>query len=180
MKKTKMMKRNLFLFHMLVGTIILILAFNTTEVFLGKVLLFIIAVFFATALFNHFRELEDYEQKEIEIEYFKILVGVFISAAITWYVNHHWGLGPIIANGLIGLIASILFPKEAGAYYVASFIGMSSQVVVPSMLIAGIIGIITGFAIIFSKEVYEGVGGKGGTIAVFSTQIVRVIMNLFA
>lgn len=179
MKKTNNMKRNLFLFHMLVGTIILILAFMTTEVLLGKVLLFIIATFFATALFIHFRELEDYKQKEIEIEYFKVLVGVFISAAVTWYVNHRLGWGPIIANGLIGLIASVLFPKEAGAYYVASFIGMSSQAVVPSMMLSGIIGIITGFAIIFSQEIYEGVGGKGGTIAVFSTQIVRMIMNIF-
>ncbi|NLY66428.1 MAG: hypothetical protein GX069_02580 [Tissierellia bacterium] len=109
-----------------------------------------------------------------------LVLGTSFSAAITWYLNHSLGLGPIIANGIVGVLVALLFSsKKAGAFYIASFIGMSSQGIVTSMVMAGIIGLFAGFVIIFSQEIYAGVGGKGGTIAVLSTQIIRLIMSLF-
>lgn len=174
-----MRKINFFLFHMLIGTIILFLAFKTSEFILSKILIFTIVPFFTVALIHHFNELQDLEEKKLEMKSLKILIGAFLASAITWYINHELGFGPIIANGFIGIVASILFPKEAGAYYVASFIGMSSQAIVSSMMMSGIIGVLAGFVIIFSQEIYNGVGGKGGTIAAFSTKVFNIIVSFF-
>lgn len=110
----------------------------------------------------------------------KLLIGAILSAAITWYINNGLGYGPIIANGLIGIIVSILFsPKLAGAYYVASFVGMSGAAVIPSMTYAALGGGLAGIIIILSPEIYGGMGGKGGTTAAFSTQIVRGVLHFF-
>lgn len=46
------------------------------------------------------------------------------------------------------------------------------------MTMAGVIGLVAGIVIIFSKEVYAGVGGKGGTTAALSTQLIRILLGL--
>lgn len=56
---------------------------------------------------------------------------------------------------------------------------MSGIGIVTSMAMAGLIGLFAGFVIIFSQEIYAGVGGKGGTIAALSTQLIRLILSLF-
>lgn len=113
-------------------------------------------------------------------ESIKILIGGFIAAAITWFLNHRMGLGPIIANGIVGVMVSLfLSPKLAGAYYVASFVGMSSMAIIPSMLVAGFAGLLASLVIMFSKDIYGGIGGKGGTIASISTLVTMGFIYLF-
>ncbi|AKL96780.1 hypothetical protein CACET_c33360 [Clostridium aceticum] len=103
-----------------------------------------------------------------------------IGATITWYINHKMGYGPIVANGLVGVLAAILLPAPlAAATYIASFVGMSGFAVLSSPMAAAIGGIINGIVLIFSGEVYAGIGGKGGTTAAMSVQVTRAIMNLF-
>ena len=174
-----MRKINFFLIHILVGTIILFSSFKTNNVTVSRILLFAIIALFSIALFYHFKEIEELERKSCGIDCLKLLVGSFFASAITWYINHRLGLGPIIANGLVGVVASLLFRKNSGAYYVASFIGMSSQAVIPSMIMSGLAGILAGLVIVFSKEIYHGIGGKGGTIAAFSAQISSIIVSFF-
>lgn len=181
-----MKKVNYFFYHILVSISILILAFMNTESFLSRLLILIIMVFLCIALKDHFYEIKDLEKEEyrnnIKLDYegIKLLIGCSLASITTWYINNEMGYGPIIANGIVGVIAALLFPtKQAGAYYIASFIGMSSQVIVASMPMSGIIGLLAGFVIVYSQEVYEGIGGKGGTIAAFSTQLVRIVLNFF-
>lgn len=168
-----------FVIHFLMGGLILLLSFFSENIMIRKMLILVVLFFFASALSKHYSLIKDIPTREFHVNNFKLLFGTFLAAAITWYVNHEMGLGPIIANGLIGLIASLIFPKNAGSYYVSSFIGMSSQAVMPSLFASGIAGIISGLVIIFSKEVYRGIGGKGGTVAAISTQFARMIMSLF-
>ncbi|AOY74854.1 hypothetical protein [Clostridium formicaceticum] len=104
-----------------------------------------------------------------------------IGATITWYINHKMGYGAIVANGLIGVLAAILLPAPlAAATYIASFVGMSGLAVLSSPIAAAIGGIINGIVLVFSTEIYAGVGGKGGTTAAMSVQVTRAIMNFFA
>lgn len=113
-------------------------------------------------------------------EKIKILVGGFFAAAITWFLNHTIGLGPIIANGIVGIVVSILLsPKLAGAFYVSSFVGMSSINIMPTMLVSGFGGMLASFIIVFSTDIYGGIGGKGGTIATISTLLTKGILYLF-
>lgn len=180
------MRKINFFYYIFISNIILILAFINTDLILNRLLIFMIMAFLGIALKDHFYEIKDLVKKgsitreNFNLENIKILIGCPLAAVISWYINHELAYGPMIASGIIGVIAALLFsPKEAGAYYIASFIGMSSQFVVPSMFISGIIGLLAGFIIIFSQEVYAGIGGKGGTIAAFSTQLVRVILSFF-
>src|SRR5699024_9922556 len=120
------------------------------------------------------------KERKINIRHIKTIAGAGLSAGITWYINHNMGYGAIIANGIVGIIVSILFSsKEAGTFYVASFVGMSAKSVIPSIAVASIAGIVAGIIVLTSQEVYAGVGGKGGTMAAFSTQFVRVILSWF-
>lgn len=113
-------------------------------------------------------------------ENIKLLVGTTLAAAITWYINHRIGFGPLIANGIVGLIVAFLFnSKFAVAYYTASFVGMSSISVLPSIILSGLGGLMVGIIGIFSPEIYSGMGGKGGTMAAFSTGLVRIIGQIF-
>lgn len=180
-----MKKENFFLYYILVGISILFLAFINNEFLINRIIILGIIGFFVIALRDHFYEIkssidENNNIRKINYENMFLIIGTMLSAAITWYINHTLGYGPIIANGVVGIFVGLLFSsKMAGAFYIASFIGMSSIGVVNSMTMAGLIGLIAGIIIIFSQEIYAGVGGKGGTIAAFSTQLIRLIMSLF-
>lgn len=79
-----------------------------------------------------------------------ILICAFIGVIFTWFINHQMGYGAIVANGLVGVIAAILLPGYlAGVTYTASFVGMSSVAVIPSLLGAALGGLIVGM-ILFS------------------------------
>lgn len=174
-----MRKINFFILHILIGAIILFMAFITSSQLWSKSIIAIVAVLFFTALIKHFKEVDYLEKKRCGRECMRLLLGSFLAASITWYINHRIGFGPIVANGLVGLIASGLFPKNAAPYYIASFIGMSAVAVIPSMWLAGLGGIVAGLIIVFSNEVYNGIGGKGGTVAAISTQLLSFFAGLF-
>lgn len=104
-----------------------------------------------------------------------------LAAVITWYLNHEMGYGAIVANGLVGVIGAMLLPAQlSGTNFTASFIGMSSTAVIPTMSWASIAGIIVGIVIAYSPEIYAGIGGKGGTTSAFSVQVTKIIMNFLS
>ncbi len=177
-------KENFFLLYILISTSILYLAYRNNESLLNRLIIIGIIAFFGVALINHFREIKGSingnSKVKIDYESLLLIIGTALSAALTWYLNHGLGYGPIIANGIVGVVVGLVFSsKKAGAFYTASFIGMSSQGVVSSMTLAGLIGLVAGFVIVFSQDVYAGVGGKGGTTAALSTQLIRLLMGLF-
>lgn len=109
-----------------------------------------------------------------------ILICSFIGVTLTWYINHKMGYGALIANGLVGVMAAILLPKDlAGITYTSSFVGMSSLAVIPSMAVATLGSMIVAFFLIVTAEIYAGIGGKGGTTAALSTIITNMIMRIF-
>ncbi len=106
----------------------------------------------------------------------EILALAIGSTSLTWILNHHLGLGPIVANGLIGVLAAFLMPGAlAGVAYTSSFVGMSSLAVLPSLMLALIGGLIAGLVIITTTEVYAGIGGKGGTTAAAAALVTKAI-----
>lgn len=109
-----------------------------------------------------------------------IIITCMIATSVTWFINHEMGYGPIIANGIIGVIAAVLLPGAlAGAAYTSSFVGMSGLNVLPSFGIALLGGLIVGIIISLTAEIYAGIGGKGGTTAALAAQITRFVSNLF-
>ncbi len=103
-----------------------------------------------------------------------------MGATFTWFINHQMGYGAVVANGLVGVIAAMILPGYlAGVTYTASFVGMSSTVVIPSLLVASLGGLIVGVVFLATTEVYVGIGGKGGTTAALASIITRTIVSIF-
>lgn len=112
-------------------------------------------------------------------EKLNIMACAIVGVVVTWFINHQMGYGPIIANGMVGVVAGALLPGPlAGVTYTASFVGMSGLSVIPSFFSALIGGVVVGTIIIYTPEIYAGIGGKGGTTAAVSGQITRAIMNI--
>lgn len=176
----------LFLIHILVSITILVLNLMKNDFFPHQLIILGILMFLGMSLVRHYYEIKDLSmdrgdrKRKISIKHIKMVIGAGLAAGITWYINHKVGYGAVVANGLVGVIASILFdPKEAGTFYVASFVGMSAINVIPSVGIASLAGMVAGIIVLTSQEVYAGMGGKGGTMAAFSTQFVRMILSWF-
>lgn len=163
------------------GLGLIFISFQNNEKIISKLILSVVLFFFILGVKEHIKELKIWAGEIImNRENIKLIIGAVLAASITWILNHKIGLGPIVANGLIGVVVSLVFSQKlAGAYYVASFIGMSANFVIPTALVAGIAGLLSGFVIILTQSIYGGIGGKGGTIAAFSTQLIRVILILF-
>lgn len=110
-----------------------------------------------------------------------ILGCAFAGVIFTWFLNHQMGYGAIVANGLVGVIAAVLLPGPlAGITYTASFVGMSSTAVIPSLLGAATGGLIAGIILLATTEIYAGIGGKGGTTAALVSLITKTIMGIFS
>ncbi len=91
------------------------------------------------------------------------------------------GYGPIIANGLVGVMAATFLPNDlAGITYTSSFVGMSSLAVIPSLAAAALGSLIVALILITTVEIYAGIGGKGGTTAALSTIITKTILRIFS
>jgi len=98
---------------------------------------------------------------------FASIMGVCIVGAVaTWWLNTQLGLGPAVASGIIGVLAALVLPGElAVAAYTASFAGMSSISVLTGLPMALTAGFLVGVVFIIALPVYQGFGGKLGTIA---------------
>src|SRR5699024_4878967 len=108
-----------------------------------------------------------------------VLICSFIGVTLTWFINNKMGYGAVIANGLVGVMAATFFPNDlAGITYTSSFVGMSSLAIIPSMAAATLGSLIVGFIFLTTAEIYEGIGGKGGTTAALSTIITRAIIKI--
>lgn len=141
----------------------------------------IFGCFFAVSLLDHYNQLIKSEDKfKLNKRASHMLICSFVGATLTWFINHKMGYGPVIANGLVGVMAAIFLPNSlAGITYTSSFIGMSSLLMIPSIGSAALASVIVGLILIITMEIYAGIGGKGGTTAALATIITKIITNIF-
>lgn len=78
------------------------------------------------------------------------------------------GLSPIVAAGLVGVLAAVFVPKYSVPAYCGAFVGMTSPVLFESYWIAGSAGLLATGVFLFVQPVFHGVGGKLGTTAFVS------------
>ena len=109
-----------------------------------------------------------------------------IAAIITYSISIRLKQGPVIASGLIGVVAGALLPlislfgvTLAIVAFGASFVGMSSQKRLYDERFIAVAGILFGLIYIFSAPYFTGAGGKLGTIAFASTLSVGGIKMLY-
>ena len=105
----------------------------------------------------------------------KIILACFLGSLATYYLSVSCGLGPFVSSGLVGIIVAKFCPKFAPCVYTASFAGMSSQNVLPTIFHSMLVGIIVGIVFIICQTVFEGFGGKLGVMAFFSGLFISLV-----
>ena len=111
---------------------------------------------------------------------------VALGAIGTFYLSHDLDWGPVLAASSIALLASFIPELNQGstllrvipsAIYCGAFVGMSSFLVMPNLMIISIAGLIAGLIFTLTHHVFDGCGGKLGTIAFISVVISSLIIN---
>ncbi len=93
-----------------------------------------------------------------------------LGAIFTYIVSVYAGVGPVIASGLAGVLAAIFIRPYAVPIFCGSFLGMCN----PEFLqIQHLIGasVLVGVVFVLTKDVFNGYGGKLGTIALSAAVI---------
>ena len=90
---------------------------------------------------------------------------VFLGAVSTYVLSIDVELGAVTASGLVGVIAALVAPAYGVPLYCGSFVGMTSAQFLSSHTELAIAGLVAGAIYILTTGVYDGFGGKLGTIA---------------
>lgn len=104
-------------------------------------------------------------------------ITVFTGGVMTYALAVFLGVNAVLASGLVGVLAALIFRPYAVAIFCGSFIGMSSPELLgfADLLIAALIA--SGLFVL-TKDVFNGVGGKLGTIALSGVFIACALFDL--
>lgn len=109
-----------------------------------------------------------------------IVLTTTLSTLATYYLSVTLGLGPIVASGLVGILVSLFLKTELSIVaYTAAFAGMSSGQVLQNYPMVLLTGFLVGIIFILTQPVYQGFGGKLGTIAACSVIITVKAFGFF-
>lgn len=111
---------------------------------------------------------------------FIIFLSVFLGTLCSYYLNHSFSLGAVVASSLTGLIGGLLLPTLAVPIYCGSFAGMVSSLLASDILSVITIGVIAGLFFIFGSDTFKGFGGKLGATAYFSTLFASILYDKFS
>ncbi|HHX65174.1 MAG TPA: hypothetical protein GX702_09835 [Chloroflexi bacterium] len=92
-------------------------------------------------------------------------VAVLAGAVITYILNVDLGLGAVVASGLVGVLAAVLLPDYGVPLYCGSFVGMASPTLLPNHIGVAAAGAVAGLVFVLCIDLFDGFGGKLGTIA---------------
>lgn len=96
-------------------------------------------------------------------------LAVVAAAVCTYALSVHAGLGPVVASALVGLTAGVAAPDVDVPAYCGSFVGMASPALFPSVGYLAVAGLFSGLAFVAAERVFDGFGGKLGTLALFGS-----------
>ncbi len=161
------MYRKIFGLLLLGGVGIALLA-GSIAVASGWKLIAIIAIglLFCLGLGAHLFSLKGDSGAGEDAKFLYIMAAAVVSAAATWGLREGLDLNPCVASGLVGIAGALVLPGNLAAVaYTASFVAMSSLTVFTGLPMVLCGGIVVGCIYALTFPVYEGIGGKLGTIA---------------
>ncbi len=147
--------------------------FEPKEVVLD-VIYFLMFALLLTGIYFEFRNQKEAKKKII----FKLedFVSVTFGVFLTYSLVHFFSLNVIISASSVGLLGAIGLKKHQIPIYCGAFAGMVS-VVLFSFLEVLILSVICSIIYTLSKTIFNGFGGKLGTIAFLSSLIVHSIFQ---
>ena len=116
-----------------------------------------------------------------------VVLYCLMGALLTNFASVKLKQGPVLASGLIGLVAGLIIPALfvenggllASAMFCGSFVGMSSPERLVRPLLVGIAGVLAGLIYIYSLPYLGGLGGKLGTIAFSGVIGIRGLLDFY-
>ena len=112
-------------------------------------------------------------QQKLQLFPFRILLFDFViliaAAVLTFLLAHEFNLGTVVAACLIGILAHILTPAYESTAFTGAFVGMSSELMFLNINELFLAALIAAVVYLLAKNVFTGLGGKAGTVALVGT-----------
>ena len=89
-----------------------------------------------------------------------------LCSVLVYFLANFLAWGPIIASGTVGLLAGRIWKdRYSFTAYTGVFVGMTSAAVISEVWLVGLAGLLAGLLYEMMEGVWEGIGGRLGTIA---------------
>lgn len=109
-------------------------------------------------------------------------ISFFLGCGLCFLIHTQFGISSVIASCIVGLLGTLIpIPKVfnknniQGAIYSGSFAGMCSIGVLTSYLQIGLLSLLGAIIYLLTIDLFDGVGGKLGTVAFVSVSLVYLI-----
>ncbi|WP_448516758.1 hypothetical protein [Pseudothermotoga sp.] len=109
--------------------------------------------------------LRNAQSNSTQLKNLSIVLYVVAAALLTFTLSVNFGLGPVVAAGPVGVFAGVFFRHHEVPIYCGAFVGMVSENLLPSHWHVLLAASIAAVVFLISKSVFNGFGGKLGTIA---------------
>jgi len=109
-----------------------------------------------------------------QVNYLEILfefLGVVVGGLLAYFFSQDIGLGAVVAASLVAIIAYLIFPTYGVPIYCGAFVGMTSEILLFNHLEVAVASLVAGVVFILARNVFQGVGGKLGAVALIGTAI---------
>jgi len=113
------------------------------------------------------------------------ILSLTIGALCTFYLNISLELGPVIAAGIVGVLASYIPMIDRNnthlkllpfSIYCGAFVGMSSGFILETYYAVALAGLLAGIIYVLANNTLNGIGGKHGTIAFTGVLIIKTML----
>ena len=105
------------------------------------------------------------------------VIVLICGALLTYLINVYFGMGPVVAASLTGIIGAIVIKEHEAPVYCGAFIGMVPHELAQGFLFIALASLIAGLTFIISRCAFEGFGGKLGAIAFTGCVAAAAILN---
>lgn len=158
--------------------VVLVLNSVWRQYLFGSIFIFfiLIGIFFSSVFeyrISDWVTLKRLANKELVLTIAAVVTGSWLTTRL----YHTLGWDSVAASAMIGLLGGILFPKFGAAIYCGSFVGMCSETLLAGPSEFFLSSFIAALLFISSKDHFEGIGGKLGTIAFVGALITGLSVN---
>ncbi len=101
---------------------------------------------------------------------------VVMGAIMTYALSLLFGIHAVTASALVGLLAHVFLKRHEVAIYCGSFAGMTSVMLIRPLEFV-LVAVLAGLVFVLLKPVYQGFGGKLGTIAFIGSVTTYVMLG---
>lgn len=139
------------------------------------ILILILGLFLIYVVLSNYKESVNSEPWELKkIDWHDFLFAYF-AAIFTYNLTMYDQVSSVLSSALVGLVGGTIFKNHDKAMFAGSFLGMAAGSVFGAWGFV-LASLVMAFVFVFTKPIYQGVGGKLGTIA-FTGAIISYLIT---